>query len=77
MLASYAAAGPTIFGGDVNRYDSCAPAGAWTSTDAAAEQLPGIQHVCGAGLVGQTLEIEGADYTDHDVMVVRARLSHR
>lgn len=53
VLGSYAATGPTLFGGDVNRYGSCAPGGAWTLTDAAAEQAPGIQHVYGAVWVGR------------------------
>ncbi|WP_114560578.1 endonuclease/exonuclease/phosphatase family protein [Desertihabitans aurantiacus] len=65
---------PTVFGGDVNRRASCAPAGWWTETDAEAVQLPGIQHVYG-DLADPRLELEPASYTDHDVMVVRSLLT--
>lgn len=64
---------PTLFAGDVNRRSSCAPEGFWTLTDAAAVQTPGIQHAYG-NFRAPSLEIEPATYTDHDVMVVRARL---
>lgn len=75
ILSEYAARGTTLFAGDVNRRTSCAPSGQWTLTDAAAQQAPGIQHVYGtAELTRPRLEIEPATYTDHDVMVVRARL---
>lgn len=75
VLASYAAAGPTIFAGDVNRPDSCAAADMWTLTDVAARQAPGIQHSYGTvvDLRSPTLEIEPATYTDHDFMGVRSR----
>jgi endonuclease/exonuclease/phosphatase family metal-dependent hydrolase len=63
-----------IFGGDVNRRDSCAPAGAWTRTDADAEQAPGLQHVYGSvNLRPASVEVLPAVHTDHDVLVVRAR----
>lgn len=75
ILSDHAARGTTVFAGDVNRRASCAPRGQWTLTDAAAQQAPGIQHVYGtAALARPRLEIEPAMYTDHDVMVVRARL---
>jgi hypothetical protein len=61
---------PTLFGGDMNRQASCAPEGNWSLTDDDAAQLPGIQHIYGN--IGEpTLEIEGATYTDHDVMIAR------
>ncbi|MFI6086065.1 endonuclease/exonuclease/phosphatase family protein [Streptomyces sp. NPDC051217] len=66
---------PTVFAGDVNRRSSCAPTGLWTLTDAAATQSPGIQHAYG-NLVAPTVEIEPTTYTDHDAIVVRARLPH-
>lgn len=75
VLAGYAASGPTIFGGDVNRTDSCAAAGMWTLTDAEAEQAPGIQHLYGsAEFRGPRVEVVPATYTDHDFAVAQARL---
>jgi endonuclease/exonuclease/phosphatase family metal-dependent hydrolase len=64
---------PTLFAGDVNRRTSCAPEGLWTLTDSAATQAPGIQHVYG-NLAAPELTVEAATHTDHDAMVVRARL---
>ncbi|MGW1729071.1 endonuclease/exonuclease/phosphatase family protein [Streptomyces sp. NPDC002306] len=66
---------PTIFAGDVNRHTSCAPAKQWTLSDTAAVQSPGIQHSYG-NLAAPTLEIEPTTYTDHDALVVRARIRH-
>ncbi|MFI7482490.1 hypothetical protein ACH9EU_08725 [Kocuria sp. M1R5S2] len=66
----------TVFGGDVNRQDSCAPAGAWTATDQAAAQAPGIQHAYGSRgwLLAPETEIVPMTYTDHDGLLVEARL---
>jgi endonuclease/exonuclease/phosphatase family metal-dependent hydrolase len=65
-----------IFGGDVNRERSCAPGGAWTRTDASARQAPGLQHVYGSSALGSpTAQVVPAAHTDHDVLVVRARLT--
>src|SRR3954453_10696873 len=47
LLARRAAARPVVFGGDVNRRDSCAPKGFWTRADGSARQAPGLQHVYG------------------------------
>lgn len=70
-----AAGGPTIFGGDVNRTASCAPAGMWTLTDAAATQTAGIQHVYGsASGPAPWAEVEASTYSDHDVLVAHADL---
>ncbi|WP_327179243.1 hypothetical protein OG599_30805 [Streptomyces sp. NBC_01335] len=63
----------TIFAGDVNRHASCAPGGMWTLTDDAATQSPGIQHVYG-NLAAPEVTVEPATYTDHDAVLVRARL---
>jgi endonuclease/exonuclease/phosphatase family metal-dependent hydrolase len=63
-----------IFGGDVNRRDSCAPKGAWTRTDADADQAPGLQHVYGSSaLKSPAAQVVAAAHTDHDVLIVRAR----
>ena len=76
LLARRAAARTVTFGGDVNRRDSCAPAGLWTRTDSSAEQAPGLQHVYGSvALRSPSAEVVPATHTDHDVLLVRARLS--
>ena len=76
LLAHRAAARTAIFGGDVNRRRSCAPAGLWTRTDGSAEQAPGLQHVYGSGaLRSPTAEVVPATHTDHDVLLVRAHLT--
>jgi endonuclease/exonuclease/phosphatase (EEP) superfamily protein YafD len=75
VLARRAAARTVIFGGDVNRRSSCAPRGFWTRTDLSARQNRGLQHVYGsAGLRSPAVEVVPAAHTDHDVLVVRARL---
>ena len=76
LLARRAAARTVTFGGDVNRRDSCAPAGLWTRTDRAAEQAPGLQHVYGSGaLRSPSAAVVPATHTDHDVLLVRAHLT--
>jgi endonuclease/exonuclease/phosphatase family metal-dependent hydrolase len=75
LLARRAAARTVIFGGDVNRRQSCAPARLWTRTDRAAEQAPGLQHVYGSGrLRSPSAAVVPATHTDHDVLLVRAQL---
>jgi endonuclease/exonuclease/phosphatase family metal-dependent hydrolase len=65
----------TIFGGDVNRQGSCAPAGAWTERDAEAAQAPGIQHVYGTrpGFVSPRETVLPMAYSDHDALLVSYR----
>jgi len=78
LLARRAASRTVVFGGDVNRRDSCAPTGAWTRTDSAAHQAPRLQHVYGAGaLRSATAQVMPATHTDHDILVVRARRTSR
>jgi endonuclease/exonuclease/phosphatase family metal-dependent hydrolase len=75
LLARRAATRTVIFGGDVNRRDACAPRGFWARTDTVADQAPGLQHVYGSGAVGSpSAHIVPATHTDHDMLVVRARL---
>jgi endonuclease/exonuclease/phosphatase family metal-dependent hydrolase len=76
LLARRAAARPVVFGGDVNRIDTCAPAGYWTATDEAGTQDPGIQQVYGsaADFATHAVSTVVARHTDHDVLVVRADL---
>jgi endonuclease/exonuclease/phosphatase family metal-dependent hydrolase len=71
VLSSYGRR--TVFAGDVNRHTSCAPEGMWTLTDETATQAPGIQHVYG-NLAAPEVTVELATYTDHDAVLVRARL---
>jgi endonuclease/exonuclease/phosphatase family metal-dependent hydrolase len=76
LLARRAAARTVTFGGDVNRRHSCAPAGLWTRRDRSAEQAPGLQHVYGSGaLRSPSAEVVPAKHSDHDVLLVRARLA--
>jgi endonuclease/exonuclease/phosphatase family metal-dependent hydrolase len=76
LLARRAAAHAVAFGGDVNRRDSCAPDGAWTRTDASADQAPGLQHVYGSSaLRSPSAEVLPFAHSDHDVLLVRAHLS--
>ena len=78
LLARRASARTVAFGGDVNRRRSCAPDGHWTRTDAAAGQAPGLQHVYGSGaLRTPSAEVVTAAHSDHDVLLVRARLGTR
>ena len=74
LLERRAAARTVVFGGDVNRRDSCAPAGLWTRTDSSAGQAAGIQHVYGSGALGSpSAEVLPAAHTDHDFLLVQAR----
>jgi endonuclease/exonuclease/phosphatase family metal-dependent hydrolase len=76
LLGRRAAARTVIFGGDVNRRHSCAPARLWTRTDRSAEQAPGLQHIYGSGaLRSPSAEVVSATHTDHDVLLVRAHLT--
>jgi endonuclease/exonuclease/phosphatase family metal-dependent hydrolase len=78
LLARRAAARTVIFGGDVNRGESCAPDGAWTRTDSSADQAPGLQHVYGSGGLGSpSTEVVPDTHSDHDVLLVRAHLTAR
>ncbi|HKN92770.1 MAG TPA: endonuclease/exonuclease/phosphatase family protein [Thermoleophilaceae bacterium] len=73
LLARRAAGRTLIFGGDLNRRQSCAPAGLWTSTDASARQKPGLQQVYGtAAFRAPSAEVLPATHTDHDFLLVRA-----
>ena len=78
VLARRAVARPVIFGGDVNRRPSCAPAGFWTRTDRSGHQDPGSQQVYGTGAFRSPSErVVPAIHTDHDVLLVHAYLSAR
>lgn len=75
ILARRAATRTVIFGGDVNRRASCAPAGFWIRTDAAAGQTPGLQQVYGSGaLRSPSAQVVPFRHSDHDVLLVHAQL---
>jgi endonuclease/exonuclease/phosphatase family metal-dependent hydrolase len=75
LLARRGATRTVIFGGDLNRRSSCAPAGFWVRTDSSAHQDPGLQQVYGTGaLRSPSVEVVPATHTDHDVLLVRAQL---
>jgi endonuclease/exonuclease/phosphatase family metal-dependent hydrolase len=76
LLARRASARTVIFGGDVNRRRSCAPEGFWTRSDRSARQAPGLQHAYGSrALRAPSAKVLPAAHTDHDVLLVRARLA--
>jgi endonuclease/exonuclease/phosphatase family metal-dependent hydrolase len=76
ILERRAATRTVVFGGDVNRGHPCAPRRAWTRTDRAADQSPGLQCVYGAGALRfPSVEVVPATHTDHDVLLVRAHLT--
>ena len=76
LLERRAASRTVIFGGDVNRSSACAPERSWTRTDASADQAPGLQGVYGIGaLRSPEAEVVPAIRTDHDGLLVRARLT--
>ena len=76
LLERRAATRTVIFGGDVNRRRACAPDRAWTRTDGAADQAPGLQGVYGSGaLRSPSAHVMPSMRTDHDVLLVRAHLS--
>jgi hypothetical protein len=78
LLARRAALRTVVFGGDVNRRDSCAPDGFWTRTDRSADQAPGLQHVYGSSaLRSPAAQVASAEHSDHDVLLARAQLTAR
>jgi endonuclease/exonuclease/phosphatase family metal-dependent hydrolase len=76
VLERRAATRTVIFGGDVNRSGRCAPGRAWSRTDGSAGQAPGLQSVSGDGaLRSPAVEVVPAPHTDHDALLVRARVT--
>ena len=70
LLARQQRTGATVFGGDVNRQETCAPATMWTSRDSAATQAAGLQHIySGMPQAGSTTPgVAAATYADHDFL---------
>jgi endonuclease/exonuclease/phosphatase family metal-dependent hydrolase len=78
LLARRAPGRTIIFGGDLNRQASCAPPSFWARTDSSARQDPGLQQVYGTGaLRSPSVRVVPAVHTDHDILLVRARLTKR
>ncbi len=65
----------TIFGGDVNRRDSCGPRRSRMEADEEATQAPGIQHIYGTrpAFVRPRDKVLPMVFTDHDALLVRTR----
>jgi hypothetical protein len=75
LLTRRQRAGVTVFGGDVNRQRTCAPATMWTSRDSAATQAAGIQHIYSSvPLDRSSLGVAAATYTDHDFLFAAGNL---
>jgi hypothetical protein len=75
VLARRPPARAVVFGGDVNRSPSCAPAGFWSRTDASGMPAPGLQQVYGSGALRPvSAEVVPFTHSDHDVLLVRAQL---
>ena len=71
VLTQRADLGTTLFGGDLNRQSSCAPATMWVARDTDATQTPGVQHIYGSRSVEEpSVSIAEATYTDHDFLLV-------
>jgi hypothetical protein len=78
LLTRRASARTVAFAGDVNRRRTCAPDGLWTRTDTSAAQAPGLQHAYGSeALRSPSAQVVSAAHSDHDVLLVRARLRPR
>ncbi|GAA2025375.1 endonuclease/exonuclease/phosphatase family protein [Pseudokineococcus marinus] len=75
VMAAQGVRRAVLVAGDLNRRTDCAPTGAWSRSDAAAEQLPGIQQVAGtlSSLVPTSTEVLPMTYTDHDALLVTSR----
>lgn len=62
-----------LFGGDLNRRDTCAPLGSWSRTDAASDRWPGVQHVYGSpAFEDPVAQVLPWPFSDHDLLLVSA-----
>lgn len=76
VLQALETSGPLIAAGDMNRWESCAPAGMWTRADDDATQAAGAQHVYGdAQFRRPAANVDPMAYSDHDALVVISRLA--
>ncbi len=77
ILAARHRRGLLMAAGDFNRRSACAPDGVWTQSDTHASQLPGMQHGYGGAPRLQPLRprLLPARHTDHDFLLIRARLA--
>ncbi len=75
VLAGLEAKGPLIAAGDMNRWESCAPAGMWTRGDDDTTQAAGVQHMYGDPQFRRpAASVIPMEYSDHDALVVTSRL---
>ncbi|HET7196214.1 MAG TPA: hypothetical protein VFI99_14615 [Nocardioides sp.] len=75
VLARRQRGGATVFGGDMNRQRTCAPATMSTNRDSAATQSAGIQHIYSSmPLDRSSLRVAAATYTDHDFLFAASNL---
>jgi endonuclease/exonuclease/phosphatase family metal-dependent hydrolase len=75
VLARYDEDGTTLFGGDVNRRNPCAPDTMWARQDIRATQVPGIQHIYGSTSLDKPFpRVATATYTDHDFFLTAGTL---
>ena len=64
----------TLFGGDVNRSNSCAPVGSWTRTDSMSDRSPGVQHVYGSpAFKDPGVQVLPSAYSDHNLLLITAQ----
>jgi hypothetical protein len=74
LLAHRADTRTVIFGGDLNRRSSCAPAGFWTRTTSPPTRTPGSSRSTDRALRSPSAEVVPATHTDHDILLVRAQI---
>jgi hypothetical protein len=73
VLARFDRAGTTVFGGDANRQEPCAPSTMWVRRDTDTTQAPGIQHTYGSlSMTEPTARAAAAVHTDHDFLITSA-----
>lgn len=76
VLARFDRAGTTVFGGDVNRQESCAPSTMWVRRDTATTQASGIQHTYGSmSMHDPAARATAAIHTDHDFLLTSADIA--
>jgi endonuclease/exonuclease/phosphatase family metal-dependent hydrolase len=73
VLARHQKTGTTLFGGDVNRQDPCAPTAMWATRDTSATHMPGVQHIYGTMPCKEwSASVAEGTYTDHDFFLATA-----
>jgi endonuclease/exonuclease/phosphatase family metal-dependent hydrolase len=68
----------TLFGGDLNRRNACAPRGYWSRTDAASDRFRGLQHIYGSpAFEDPVARVRPWRFSDHDLLLVSAEVVSR